>query len=84
MTQNKDWLLDAPCTQFDPEMWFPSGGKFTAANRFALEMCRACPVKRECLESTEGLLCEDDRGISGGMAARERRKMRADAGRQVE
>ncbi|RAV04456.1 WhiB family transcriptional regulator [Mycolicibacter senuensis] len=65
------WQEQALCHQSDPEMFFPEKGGATSA---AKRICRACPVRQECLNHA---LDNDERfGIWGGLSERERRKLR--------
>jgi len=65
------WQASALCAQTDPEAFFPEKGGST---REAKGVCRACEVKKECLEYA---LTHDERyGIWGGLSERERRKLK--------
>lgn len=65
------WMEQALCKQADPEMFYPEKGGATSA---AKRICRACPVRQECLNHA---LDHDERfGIWGGLSERERRKLR--------
>jgi len=55
----------------DPEMFYPQRGDSTAAPK---AVCRECLVSEECLESA--LANSEKFGIWGGVAERERRKLR--------
>jgi WhiB family transcriptional regulator, redox-sensing transcriptional regulator len=62
-----DWRHSARCRDEDPETLFVQG----AMQRDAREVCRACPVRTECLAHAL-----DNRirfGVWGGMTERERR-----------
>ena len=76
-----DWRLDALCTDTDPDLWFPEPGSWTQGNRFALEQCKACPVRKLCLEK----MLKDEsewgdgigtHGTGGGMTAKDRDEYR--------
>jgi WhiB family transcriptional regulator, redox-sensing transcriptional regulator len=68
------WQDYALCAQTDPEAFFPEKGGST---RDAKKVCRACPVRAECLEYA---LEHDERfGIWGGMSERERRRLKREA-----
>jgi WhiB family redox-sensing transcriptional regulator len=70
------WQDDAPCTQADPEAFFPEKGGST---RPAKRVCRGCDVRAECLEYA--LATDQGYGVWGGMSERERRRLaRAAAG----
>lgn len=64
-----DWRGAARCRHDDPEALFVRG----AAQRDAREVCRACPVRTECLAHAL-----DNRvrwGVWGGMTERDRRAL---------
>lgn len=71
------------CQTSDPEMFFPEPGYAYTTNRelkWALEMCKACPVIRECGEYA--VAANEVHGIWGGMTPNERRRLRGwDRGR---
>lgn len=55
----------------DPEMFYPQRGDSTAAPK---AVCRECLVSEECLEFA--LANSEKFGIWGGVAEKERRKLR--------
>jgi WhiB family transcriptional regulator, redox-sensing transcriptional regulator len=64
------WQDQSLCAETDPDAFFPEKGGSTAA---AKRVCRACPVRSECLEYA---LANDERfGVWGGMSERERRRV---------
>ena len=66
-----DWQDAAVCASVDPELFFPEKGGSTAD---AKRVCRACPVRAECLEFA---LANDERfGIYGGLSERQRRRLK--------
>ncbi|PQM51801.1 WhiB family transcriptional regulator [Mycolicibacter virginiensis] len=66
------WTDQAPCAQTDPDAFFPDKGGTT---RHAKTVCRACPVRAECLQYA---LDNDERyGVWGGLSERELRRVRA-------
>ena len=68
-TGPSDWRHSARCRDEDPETLFVQG----AQQRDAREVCRACPVRTECLAHAL-----DNRirfGVWGGMTERERRAL---------
>lgn len=68
----EEWRDFALCAETDPEAFFPEKG---ASTREARQVCRACPVRAECLEYA---LDHHERfGIWGGLSERERRKLTA-------
>jgi len=69
------WTDQALCAQTDPEAFFPEKG---GSSREAKRVCRACPVRAECLEYA---LAFDERfGIWGGLSERERRRLKRQRG----
>jgi predicted Fe-S protein YdhL (DUF1289 family) len=65
-----DWQTDAPCTQTDPEIFFPEKG---GSIRDAKQVCRGCDVRAECLAYA---LANDERfGIWGCLSERERHRL---------
>lgn len=74
----KDWRHRAACRDADPEIFFPLGDVFTAAEAGQLQrakaICRRCPVKAECLSwaCSTGLTS----GIAGGTTEAERRALK--------
>ncbi|MGW1915852.1 WhiB family transcriptional regulator [Streptomyces sp. NPDC002076] len=70
-----DLFAQAPCRRLDPELFFPVGEGFAAAQqvRRAKAVCAGCPVRRACLR--EALRLGDTEGIWAGMTAAERREL---------
>lgn len=65
-----------PCQVSDPDAWFPNylegdTGDFRAAKR----LCKMCPVQKECL--TYALVANEVHGVWGGLAPKERSRLRA-------
>lgn len=61
-----------PCVN-DPESWYPEhGGQGGTAHIKA--MCRSCPIVNQCAEY--GIVNEPNFGIWGGLAVRERQRIR--------
>lgn len=65
------WRLSAACRGMDAEVFYPQRGDSTAAPK---SVCRGCLVSEECLEFA--LANSEKFGIWGGVAERERRKLR--------
>lgn len=65
------WEDLAACLGADPDLFFPERG---ASTREAKEVCRGCRVRVECLEHS--MTVPERFGIWGGMAERERRRLR--------
>lgn len=56
------WHEAALCAGVDSELWYPATGQ---RNGPALRICRACPVRAQCLAAA--LAAGDYHGIQGGM-----------------
>ena len=70
------WIQHGRCIGEDPELFFPVGttGPAVTQTLEAIAVCRACPVRAECLEwSLE--TCQDA-GVWGGVGEEERRDIR--------
>jgi WhiB family redox-sensing transcriptional regulator len=70
------WASRAGCADEDPELFFPLGNGPDARRRelAAKRVCRACPVRGECLEWA--LTTFQDAGVWGGLGEEERREIR--------
>lgn len=71
-----EWLDDALCREVGTEIFFPDKG--TTAEE-ARSICRACPVRYECLSHALHLEANgvwQVTGIWGGLTPRERRALR--------
>ena len=66
---NEDWAGLAACKAKSPDELFVKG----AAQNRAKQLCRACPVRTECL--AEALDTEIEWGVWGGLTERERRAL---------
>lgn len=68
----EDWREYAACRYAEPELFFPvpSSDKAGAQVALAKAVCKACPVRRECLQFA--LATRQSHGIWGGMSERER------------
>jgi len=72
------WRRRAACRGMDPRWWHPLEGN--AVNGEAVRICwEECPVRKECLVDAEKW--KEQRGIWGGLTARERTRRRRDASR---
>jgi len=71
-----DWRHRAACRDEDPELFFPIGTSPPAAEQTerAKRICRACPVRVECLEWS--LVTYQDAGVWGGLDEEQRREIR--------
>lgn len=67
------WLVDAACTQVDPDIMFPDTN-LTSEIRRAQKVCAGCPVAAECLADTP---VWDRFSVRGGLTGRMRRELRA-------
>jgi WhiB family redox-sensing transcriptional regulator len=72
---DQNWRALASCAQIDPDLFFAVGAR---EHKQAKKICRACPVRRECL--AYAMDEPVDHGIWGGMTERERRRYRRQAG----
>jgi WhiB family redox-sensing transcriptional regulator len=70
------WRDQALCAQTDPEAFYPEKGQ--SARRAKL-VCRACPVRHDCLE--DALSRHEQWGVWGGLDVQQRRAITG--GRQV-
>jgi WhiB family redox-sensing transcriptional regulator len=62
-------VVDALCTQTDPEIFFPETGQ---NNTVAKSICAQCPISLDCLNDALLITQVDDFGIWGGTSAQER------------
>lgn len=70
----RDWRQRARCRDEDPELFFPVGTTGPAVDAqvaSARAVCRACPVRRDCL--AWALAAGEPAGVWGGLTADERR-----------
>lgn len=67
------WRQLASCSGQDLEWWFAK--PTSARSRAAVTLCRACPVRRECLAA--GLLYREEFGVWGGLNHLQRRPLLA-------
>lgn len=70
LPQPEPWTEEALCSQTDPDAFFPERG---ATNQDAKRVCRACPVRTECLSFA--FANDEHWGIWGGLSERERRRL---------
>lgn len=73
------WRSAAACRDVDTNLFFPAGDKGPAARQIeaAKAVCRACPVREECLAFAMAFYQEF--GIWGGLTEDERRSLRRTA-----
>lgn len=69
-----DWRRLAACQSAEPDLFFPvSGGGWARQVERAKALCRACPVRRQCLQYA---INEDEAyGVWGGLTEDERRRV---------
>src|SRR6266566_1570875 len=67
------WMSRAACTQADPEIFFPAPGDEVGEAK-AKAVCRACPVRSECL--AYAVVHGIDDGVWGGTSEERRRAIR--------
>jgi len=70
------WRLHGACRGADPELFFPEGGGWRAAEQelAAKRVCDSCLVRKACL--TWALTVPEAEGIWGGTTPVERRALR--------
>lgn len=70
------WIERSRCVGEDPELFFPIGTTEPAIEQTAqaIEVCRECPVRSECLEWALDT-CQDA-GVWGGLGEEDRREIR--------
>lgn len=66
---DQTWTARAACAGTDPDELFVTG----AAQRDAARLCRACPVRLECL--ADALDSRTEFGVWGGLTERQRRAL---------
>lgn len=76
MSWSARWRLQAVCTGEESDLFFPVGtiGPALAQIERARQICRACPVRIQCLEWAFDH--HADYGIWGGLSEDERRSLR--------
>jgi WhiB family redox-sensing transcriptional regulator len=68
-------LPGAGCRDADPDLFFPPPGRGASRQiATAKGICRACPVRRACLNWALGN--NEDAGVWGGLTREERRGLR--------
>jgi WhiB family redox-sensing transcriptional regulator len=69
-----DWHARAACRGRDVRLWFPRPGDVFAVT-VAKAVCRACPVRAECLADALARPPFDVVGIWGGTTERDRERL---------
>lgn len=80
MRSRSDWRADALCAQVGGDLWYPDDADGTArihpsAYDGPRAVCRACPVRRACLE--HALATGERHGMWGGLTPRQRKRLTA-------
>jgi WhiB family redox-sensing transcriptional regulator len=73
------WVAQANCRGKNTAVWFP-GRDDVHTLAVAREVCRACVVRRECLEYAVQFPAGELLGVWGGLSQRERRQLRTRMG----
>jgi len=68
------WRLQAACANRNTDFWFPTDTNISPAAKRALEICRGCQVRTECLN--HAMDTPEFHGIWGGMTAPQRHELR--------
>lgn len=77
------WMTGAACVGRDPEMFFPNHKRWLPPEASeAVLVCRACPVRRQCLELA--LAMDTQYGVWGGLIPLDRSRVRRRAGDAAE
>lgn len=78
-----DFYQDALCAQIGEDLFFPAQGNHHKAAQ-AKRICGECPVRKRCLESALALpYYQDEYGVFGGLAPRERNAIRRERAREA-
>jgi WhiB family redox-sensing transcriptional regulator len=77
------WTAESACLELDPELFFPVGEKGAAVAQMehARAICRACPVRTQCLQLA--LQLDAQHGMWGGMTPLERNRIRRRVNKQA-
>lgn len=68
------WYEDAKCRGMDTSLFFLQRGETTPEAKRVKDVCKECPVIRQCLDfAIENKI---QHGIFGGLAPKDRRKVR--------
>jgi WhiB family redox-sensing transcriptional regulator len=71
------WMAEAACVGSDPDVFFVERG---GAQGLAKAICGLCPVRETCLEFALAHPYTREWGVWGGLAPRERTKVRIERG----
>jgi WhiB family redox-sensing transcriptional regulator len=76
-----DWVVDAPCSNTDPEVFFPDRGDPLGKIARARAVCDGCEIREQCLEYALSADPVDDWGIWAGTTKDERVAIRKERAR---
>lgn len=65
------WMVGAPCSTVDPDLWFPEKGESAAD---AKRVCLRCDLRRTCLEWA--LETDQQYGVWGAASETDRRRLK--------
>lgn len=68
-----EWMTRGLCRGAHTEDFYPTRGKWSAANYAAADLCKRCPVRDECLQYA---LDHDEIGIWGATSGKQRRRIK--------
>ena len=75
LSGGQTWMADGLCANHpNPDLWFPAQGAYRGPTQAAINICRGCPVRFECLEYA--LEKPERDGIWGAMGEEDRARMR--------
>lgn len=63
-----------PCTNTDPEVWFPDQEDGYNYSEVAKKLCKACPARKPCAEYA--IAANEQYGIWGGLGRTQRDRLR--------
>lgn len=74
--ESEDWVIQAECRRYDPELFFPvsTGGPGSQDAELAKAICRSCRVRQQCLRWA--IRAGEAHGVWGGTTPEERRYLR--------
>lgn len=72
-----DWTKSALCLQIDADSFFPEGEMTQQKYRAAVQFCKSCPVRLQCLDEAMRFEGEDlgrrgRSGVWGGLTPKQR------------
>lgn len=75
ISRSVGWYERASCLDADPELFFPVGTTGPSLDQVdeARQVCRACPVRRHCLDLA--LRTDAQYGVWGGLDPLERKRL---------